>query len=81
MSDWHQVHDGLKWALQKEPYKMEAHHWIAMKGLSYAVCKKCGLVNLKNELTRWCVKMGCNHDDHPQYKESVKRLTTKGEDT
>lgn len=50
------------------------HAWKAIKGLPWPVCTGCGLLRLKNALTDWCVRHGCNHEDHPGYAEAVKRL-------
>lgn len=39
-----------------------------LRGLSWSVCKACGLVFLRNEFTAWCIRHGCNHADHPGYR-------------
>jgi len=36
----------------------------------------CGLIALRNELTRWCIRHGCDYDEHPGYAMAVKELTT-----
>jgi len=45
------------------------------KKLPWLYCPKCGLLYLKNPITRWCIKMGCDSEYHPQYKIMLKRLT------
>ena len=57
---------------QKEQYKFESHHWVYFKGLAREICQNCGLVKLRNDLTEWCVRMGCNNKDHPQYKQQLR---------
>lgn len=48
-------------------YKMEPH---SPKGLivGKAYCVKCGLVYLNNDFTRWAIRVGCNNEEHPDYK-------------
>lgn len=60
-----------------EPYSYEQHSPTKMKSIPWLVCKYCGLVYLKNELTSWAIKMGCNSSDHKSHKEMVERLTGK----
>jgi hypothetical protein len=45
-----------------------------MKLVPWPVCKGCGLLKLHNPLTDWCVRNGCNHEDHPGYKSAVASL-------
>lgn len=48
-------------------YKLEPHnHSGKICGKTY--CTKCGLVYLNNEFSRWYARMGCNADEHPNYK-------------
>ena len=58
-----------------EPYKFEAHNPVRKKGIQHLVCCRCGLVYLKNPLTKWCIKTGCNNEYHPQYKKKLKELS------
>lgn len=44
---------------------------IGVKGFPWPVCKKCGLVYLKNQFTAWCIKMGCNNEDHSDYTKQL----------
>lgn len=59
---------------KKEPYKLEHHSFEFNSRVGKSVCKKCGLVYLKNEFTEWSVRMGCNSSDHSQY-QSKRKLT------
>ena len=53
--------------MSKVPYKLEPHGpWIA--GVYKTYCQSCGLVRLNNEFTNWCIRMGCNNREHPQYE-------------
>lgn len=45
------------------------------KGIPWLVCRKCGLIRLRNPLTDWCVKKGCNYNEDLNYKAVVKNLT------
>ncbi len=65
----------------KEPYKYEAHRWGNIKGISYAVCLHCGLVRLRNNFTEWCIKMGCDNRNSPQYKAMRKKAGQEDEST
>lgn len=47
------------------------HHWITYKRLPWPVCAHCGLVRLKNDLTAFAVKHGCDHRDHPGYAAAL----------
>lgn len=42
-----------------------------------AYCLGCGLVMLRNALTDWCVKRGCDYMDHPGYRRAVAELPAK----
>lgn len=59
----------------KETYKYESHNFILMKGIGKHVCKRCGLVSLRNEISQWCVDKGCYYEDHNQHDLVLKRLT------
>lgn len=61
----------------KQPYKMQGHQWVFMKGVGKQVCKHCGLVMLRNKATDWCVEKGCNASDHTSYASAMKRLTKR----
>lgn len=45
--------------------------------VSYPYCSKCGLIRLKNPLTDWCASKGCNYDEHPSYRQKVKKFTER----
>lgn len=56
----------------KETYKFESHSTKMIKRIPWPVCQHCGLVFLKNKISRWCVKTGCNHSLHRDYKKQFK---------
>jgi hypothetical protein len=65
MAQWVTIpSDDLK---EKETYEYEAHHADMLKGLPWAYCIKCGLLYLNNDITRKCIKWGCNSNLHPEY--------------
>jgi hypothetical protein len=53
---------------------MTPHRWKGIKGIPWPVCTGCGLVRLKNAITEWAVKHGCDHAEHPGYPSAVKSL-------
>lgn len=59
-------------------YSYESHSTLNLKGTPYVYCRYCGLVFLKNELTRWCIRMGCNNKYHPLFKQMVHKFTSRG---
>lgn len=59
---------------QKDEYTYEGHKWNGKVG-GKIYCTDCGLVNLNNNLSRWCVDKGCNFRDHPQLEKVVKKFT------
>jgi hypothetical protein len=67
--DWSKDESGLsiRDIETKQPYKLEPHSFAPVKKIAWLRCKHCGLLTLKNELTSWCVKMGCNANNHPEY--------------
>lgn len=56
----------------REAYKLHPHSWGQKKRIPWVVCKSCGLIGLRNSLTRWCEKMGCNFDRHPDYRRQAQ---------
>lgn len=58
-----------------EPYRFESHNFQIVKRIPWLICRNCGLVRLHNPITDWCVKLGCNADDHPKFKTMLKHLT------
>ncbi len=50
-----------------DPYVMEPHTFTRQI-CSWRYCAKCGLIALSNPFTQWCIKKGCNYEDHPGYK-------------
>lgn len=57
---------------KRQAYKLEPHHFTPSKKLAWLRCKHCGLLTLRNALTEWAVKMGCNVADHPEYASRCK---------
>ena len=56
----------------KETYKFEAHKPRQLtKRITVPVCQYCGLVYLKNKFTQWCIRMGCRHELHRDYKRQL----------
>lgn len=55
-------------------FKVTPHSWGKRKGLPWPVCRGCGLVHLRNPLTEWCVRNGCEHEEHPGYRSAVRSL-------
>jgi len=53
---------------------MRTHKWRKLASFPWLICATCGLVRLKNALTDWCVRHGCDHAEHPQYKAAVAAL-------
>lgn len=52
------------------PYKMEPHNpgkRTKGPGSSWLICRHCGLVYLGNDISRLCVKLGCDYRKHPSY--------------
>lgn len=49
-------------------YTFEPHKPIKRKQYSWPVCQWCGLLYLKNDITNWCIRKGCNASYHPDYK-------------
>lgn len=55
-------------------YSYEKHSPISLKGTPWLYCKYCGLLYLRNDITQWCIRMGCSYRYHPTYKRTIKRL-------
>jgi hypothetical protein len=55
------------------------HVPISLKGIPWRLCAHCGLLFLNNEISRLCVKLGCEFDEKPAYlawKRQCKRGIT-----
>jgi len=63
--------------LKRDNYKLEGHSFEFNSRIGKSVCKRCGLVYLKNSFTEWSVKMGCLSSDHPQYENKRKSTGLK----
>lgn len=61
----------------EETYSYEAHTPIPLKGTPWLYCRFCGLLYLKNQFTRWCIRMGCNNSIHPQFDKIRTKYTTR----
>lgn len=75
MIEWHKDDSGLtlKDIERRQPYKLEPHAFAPVKRLAWLRCKHCGLLTLRNDLTAWCIRMGCNAEDHPEFRARCKR--------
>lgn len=58
---------------ETEPYRMQPHSWGKRKRMPWLVCRKCGLISLRNQLTGWCERTGCLFRRHPAYGAQVRR--------
>jgi hypothetical protein len=59
-------------------YSFEAHKPRKLsKSLPWLYCAYCGLLYLRNPITKWCIKMGCNHSYHTQFNYMLKKLTKR----
>lgn len=55
-------------------YKIDPHHFIPMSKKSkcaYPYCVACGLIYMKNGLSEWAAKQGCNYKEHPSFKTKL----------
>lgn len=59
---------------EREHYSYQSHSPQPMKGLPWPVCARCGLVFLRNKLTAWCIKLGCNHELHSDWPRMLRTL-------
>lgn len=82
MAGWERV----KWSARppaRPKWTFEGHAWKAdrpvAKLTSRAICIHCGLLRLRNLLTDWCVRQGCNYEDHPGYTQAMRRLPAEHE--
>lgn len=74
MTDWVKDDSGLsiRDIERKQLYKLQPHQFAPCKRLAWLRCKICGLLTLRNALTEWCIRMGCNSKDHPDYTARVR---------
>lgn len=49
-------------------YKYERHSPIMLKSTPWLYCRHCGLLYLRNNTTKWCIRMGCLYEYHKDYK-------------
>lgn len=55
----------------------KSHTYKTARCLPYAFCTGCGLLRLRNPLTDWCDRNGCNHADLPGYAAAVRSLSAQ----
>jgi hypothetical protein len=79
MADWNRDDSGLsiRDIEKRQAYKFEPHAFAPTKKLAWLRCKHCGLLTLRNQLTDWCIRMGCNAADHPEYATKLKRTKAR----
>lgn len=56
-------------------YKAEPHSYYSFgkkTKVASLYCGHCGFIFLKNELSEWVARMGCNHKEHPSYKSKLE---------
>ena len=73
----------IQWPGERDQrgYRMVPHQFHSSKRTPWLLwCRICGLVRLKNEITDWCAAHGCWHDEHPGYRQALRRLTSLGEE-
>ena len=56
-------------------YKFEPHNKVKHTCFPWVWCPKCGLMFLRNRLTSWCSKMGCDYSYHAQYQHEIRKGT------
>lgn len=54
-------------------YKLVGHQFQQRKRCPYPVCKSCGLVRLRNRLTGYAERYGCDYRKHAAFKAEEKR--------
>ena len=62
-------------SLGSTPYTFKGHTFKPMPRIGKQLCSGCGLLALRNDITRWCIKKGCNYADNPHHKAALRRLT------
>lgn len=58
----------------KEEYTFVPHNFKPLgkkTKVAQVCCINCGLLSLKNDLTNWATEKGCNHKNHPSYKNKL----------
>lgn len=60
---------------ERVSYKQEPHTFKSQRFWSKGMCVKCGLLYLNNALTKWCISKGCLYSWHPQFRDTIRRLT------
>ena len=55
----------------------DAHEFARLKAIPWPICRRCGLVWLRNPISDWAVRHGCGHADRPDYRAVLARLTVR----
>lgn len=50
----------MKW---KKPKKKAGHSWFKWRAIPWEVCRRCGIVALRNEATARKIRAGCDADE------------------
>lgn len=53
-------------------YSFEPHKPQPLKGLPWPYCVHCGLLYLRNDVTKLCIKLGCKNSLHPSIRNYWK---------
>lgn len=59
--------------MKKDPYKYEPHKSFKLGNLPWEYCGRCGLIFLKNDISRLCKKLGCDYENHSTYIHARKK--------
>jgi hypothetical protein len=55
-------------------YKPIPHKPVKRTGLPWLLCNACGLIFLGNPFSAWAIRLGCNHEEHPDYPRMWRTL-------
>ncbi len=79
MIEWRKDDSGLsvRDIERRQPFRMEPHCFVPVRRLAWLRCRHCGLLALRNDLTAWCIKAGCNAKDHPEHASRVRNARPK----
>ncbi len=55
-------------------FKVTPHHFVARRSVGREVCQGCGLLRLRNDLTEWAVKRGCDYREAAGYADALRML-------
>lgn len=55
--------------------RAQSHQWRPfIRRWQIPCCRYCGLLRLQNRLTEWCIRKGCDYEEHPEYLKMVRAL-------